>query len=222
VEEDGSAHFVMPAGKAVYFQVLDERGFSIQSMMSAAYTHAGERLMCQGCHEPRHNTPSAPKTYPLALRRAPSRLVLDVEGTWPMSFARLVQPVLDAKCVACHQEELNRNSTTKAINLSSTVVKDLNHPKNSPPETRLFWTEGYKNLIKFGWSAGGASSTPGEVGTVKSSLFKIFGKGHHDVKLTPEEWHRFSVWLDCGSPFFGAYEQLEEQAQGKLVLPAVE
>jgi hypothetical protein len=221
VEEDGSAHFVMPAGKAVYFQVLDEQGIAIQSMMSAAYTHAGERLMCQGCHEPRHHAPPSPRTYPLALRRAPSRLAIDVEGTWPLSFARLIQPILDTKCVACHQQERNKNSATKAIDLSIAVVEgNYSHWRgNSGP---LFWTQGYANLGKFGWRAGGKSSTPGNVGTFKSRLFPILTKGHHDVKLTPEEWHRFSVWLDCGSPFFGAYEQLAEQAQGKLIRPLIE
>jgi hypothetical protein len=221
VEEDGSVHFVMPAGKAVYFQALDERGLAVQSMMSAAYVHPGERLMCQGCHEPRPGAPPAPKAYPLALRRTPSRLTSDVEGTWPLSFARLVQPVLDAKCATCHQQEREKNPAAKTPGLSRAVSTLSGQQRRDGPH--LFgWSEAYAGLADRAWSPGGARSDPGRVGAAPSRLFSMLTKGHHDVQLTPEELHRFTVWIDCGSPFFGVYERVEEQAQGKLVPPAVE
>jgi hypothetical protein len=47
-------------------------------------------------------------------------------------------------------------------------------------------------------------------------------KGHHDVKLSPEDFHRLTLWLDGSSPFFGAYTRLEEQARGVLVPPELE
>jgi len=55
VEADGSAYFELPVGKPVYFQVLDELGLAVQSMRSDTYVQAGERLLCRGCHEPRHS-----------------------------------------------------------------------------------------------------------------------------------------------------------------------
>jgi hypothetical protein len=67
VEEDGSAHFVAPAHKELFFQALDERGLAVQSMRSATYLQPGERLVCQGCHEPRHRAPAIPAEVPLAL-----------------------------------------------------------------------------------------------------------------------------------------------------------
>ena len=39
-------------------------------------------------------------------------------------------------------------------------------------------------------------------------------KGHHDVRLTKEELHRITLWLDCNSDFFGAYEDTEAQSGG--------
>ena len=38
-------------------------------------------------------------------RRGPSRLEPEATGSYPLSFPRLVQPVLDAWCVACHDRE---------------------------------------------------------------------------------------------------------------------
>ena len=51
VEEDGSVYFEAPVGKAIGFQVLDEKGLAVQSMRSVTYVHPGERLTCLGCHE---------------------------------------------------------------------------------------------------------------------------------------------------------------------------
>jgi len=58
VEADGSARFLLPAGKPVYFQALDERGLAVQSMRSDTYVHPGEGLTCQGCHNPPRRSPS--------------------------------------------------------------------------------------------------------------------------------------------------------------------
>ena len=204
VEPDGSAQFVLPAGKPVYFQALDERGLAVQSMMSVAYVHPGERLVCQGCHEPRSQ---APKTGdpPLAVRRAPSRLQPEVDGAMPLAFPRLVQPVLDQKCVACHAKE------AKAPSLAAKVGND-----------KRVWTEAYRTLSRFAWSAGGSRSIPGKVGARASRLLTMLEKGHHEVKLSPEDFHRLTLWLDGSSPFFGAYTRLEEQARGVLVPPELE
>ena len=57
VEADGSAHFIVPANREIFFQAIDERGLAVQSMRSATYLHEGERLVCAGCHEPKHRTP---------------------------------------------------------------------------------------------------------------------------------------------------------------------
>jgi hypothetical protein len=71
VEADGSAHFTVPAYREIFFQALDERGLAVQSMRSATYLRDGERLTCQGCHDPRHRAPQTPAVVPLALRRTP-------------------------------------------------------------------------------------------------------------------------------------------------------
>ncbi len=51
VEEDGSVAFKAPARTPVYFQLLDERGYCVQTMRSWATLQGGERFACLGCHE---------------------------------------------------------------------------------------------------------------------------------------------------------------------------
>jgi hypothetical protein len=49
-------------------------------------------------------------------------------------------------------------------------------------------------------------------------------KGHYDVKLSKEEMHRITVWLDSCSIFYGVYEKEGgiAQLQGKIVYPTLE
>jgi hypothetical protein len=62
VEADGSCCFEVPAHTPVYFQVLDAKGYTIQSMRSWSTLHSGERFSCVGCHENKMNVVATPKT----------------------------------------------------------------------------------------------------------------------------------------------------------------
>jgi cytochrome c553 len=215
VEADGSAYFTMPTGAAVYFQLLDEQGLAVQTMRSDTYVHPGERLTCIGCHE--RKTRAAPdlRQPPAALRRAPSTPKPEAAGSYPLTFPRLVQPVLDARCVTCHEEK----KTEKAPGLRGDVfVKGTG------------WSEAFDTMRKSGWGMSGGNgvalrepqySTPGQVGARASRLYALLAKGHHDVKLTADEMRRITLWLDCNSNFYGAYREQERQARGEIVPPRV-
>ena len=71
VEEDGSVHFELPSGKAVFFQLLDENYRALQTMRSFTGLMPGERRGCVGCHE-MHSITAGPQTG-LALTRSPTR-----------------------------------------------------------------------------------------------------------------------------------------------------
>ncbi|MBE0536537.1 MAG: PD40 domain-containing protein, partial [Phycisphaerae bacterium] len=214
VEADGSACFEAPAGVPLYFQAIDERGMAIQSMRSDTYVHRGQSLVCQGCHEPKRRAASKMSPgMPAALRRAPSQITPEAEGSYPLSYPRLVQPVLDAKCVACHRRE-------KACDLGGEV------------SGKWGWSKSFENLSKFGWARHGGNgaikdngtsrSIAGQVGARASKLYEILEKGHYDVQLSAEEMRRITLWLDCNTNFFGAYHDLEAQARGELVMPTLE
>ena len=216
VEADGSAHFEAPVGKLVYFQALDERGTAVQSMRSGTYVHPGERLTCQGCHERKHRPPSLPRTVPLALMRAPSKLQPEAEGSNPFSYARLVQPVLDRHCVECHREK-------KALDLGGVI------------EGPYGWIRSYTNLAgKYGFYFhvsngsinsgvhGGSRTIPGQFGARASKLMDYLDERHYGVKLPHEDFHRLTLWLDCNSEFYGAYHSIEAQARGEIVYPSLD
>jgi len=208
VEEDGSAHFTVPANREMFFQALDEKGLAVQSMRSATYLHDGERLVCAGCHEPKYQTPVRSAATPLALRREPSKLAPDVEGSNPFSYARLVQPVLDRSCTECHAKQ-----EAKAPSLAREPIQ--NH-----------WFASYNTLVKYGFTNYGDNlrTTPGRFGAYGSKLYAILAKGHYDVKLSDEDLHRLTLWLDCCSMFYGVYEKEggEAQLRGEVARPTLE
>jgi hypothetical protein len=207
IEADGSAHFKVPANRELFFQVVDERGLAIQSMRSGTAIRNGETLLCQGCHEPK---PRAAErgAMPLAMRRAPSEPRPDVDGSNPFSYPRLVQPVLDRHCVACH----DRNPG-KAPNL-----------KREPVANKFYAS--YNSLVGFGFTAYGDHyrTVPGKFGARASKLFAMLEKGHHDVVLPPEDLHRITLWLDTVSMFYGVFEQEggEAQLRGEIAGPTLE
>ncbi len=215
VEDDGSAHFELPPRVPVYFQALDEDGLAVQSMKSAVYTHPGEMLTCQGCHEPKTYTPLEFSGEPDAMSRAPSRIQKDVSNAEPFTFSVHVQPVLDARCVGCH-------------------TKHEEAPDLSGEKRKGWWPQVYTNLEEYAWYVSGRKdeyrfeagqrSVPGEVGAVQSRLYQMLTAGSHKdrVDLTEQEMERITLWLDLNSPCLGAYENVGQQVQGELVWPELE
>ena len=215
VEADGSAYFEAPAGKLMYFQALDRRGLAVQSMRSGTYVHPGETLTCQGCHEPKHRPPARAGLV-LALQRPPSKVQPDVDGSNPFNYPRLVQGVLDRHCVDCHRER-------QAIDLTGTVGG------------KYGWTRSYENLAaKYGFYFsvsngsinagvhGGSRTDAGEFGARAAPLLPYLDERHYGVRLTDEELHRVTLWLDCNSEFYGAYHDLPAQSRGHVVRPELD
>jgi hypothetical protein len=216
VESDGSAYFCVPVGKPVYFQALDDHGLAVQSMRSVTYAQPGEQLSCQGCHEPRQRTVPPRQAIPLALRREPSRITPEVEGANPFNYARLVQPVLDRHCVTCHQEK-------KALDLTGVI------------EGKQGWTRSYQNLApQYGFYFhvfngaintgvhGGSRTVAGQFGARAAKLLAYLDERHYGVNLPAEARRRITLWLDCNSEFYGAYEDILAQSKGELVRPGLE
>ncbi len=211
VESDGSAYFHLPVGKPVYFQALDEDGRAVQSMRSDTFVPPGHGLVCHGCHEPRHRAPSVSQHYPAAMRRVPSAIEPEPSGSNPLSFPRLVQPVLDRHCAGCH------NGREAKLDLRrGNFEADGN-----------FWYRSYHALKPFAFYYGGKVFTaprtaPGKFGARASRLLPILEAGHEGVELPTEDLRRITLWLDCNSDFFGSYENIEAQARSEEVVPTLE
>jgi hypothetical protein len=203
VEEDGSAYFEAPVGKTLSFQALDERGMMIVGMRSATYVHPGEQLSCVGCHEDKWR---APTTYTAtALRRSPSKITPEPEGSNPLTYFRLVKPVFEKTCLPCHVKEKQGPQ--------SFVYDDLVRPViNGKKRESLIYNIG-------AWGHGqirGSRSEPYKMGAYGSRMGQALLKTHMD-RINPEEFRRIVVWLDCNSPLYGTYFDLPAQAEGKVV-----
>ena len=71
------------------------------------------------------------------------------------------------------------------------------------------WYASYASLVeRYGFHdyGDGYRTTPGRFGANASRLYDILQKGHYGVKLSAEELHRLTLWLDCSSMFYGVYE----------------
>jgi hypothetical protein len=64
IEADGSCSFEVPAHTPVYFQVLDAKGYAIQSMRSWSTLQNGEHFSCIGCHENKRDAALQTSTTP--------------------------------------------------------------------------------------------------------------------------------------------------------------
>jgi len=102
VEEDGSAYFEVPSGRAVYLQALDGEGRLIQSMRTFVQAAPGVTRSCIGCHEPKAIAPSAQFRFAKAIGQPPRRLKPESWGSGPIDYPTMIQPIFDRHCVRCH------------------------------------------------------------------------------------------------------------------------
>ncbi|MBM3890630.1 MAG: hypothetical protein FJ388_16070 [Verrucomicrobia bacterium] len=203
VEADGSAYFRVPSGISVLFQALDGDGMALQTMRSLTYVSPRQTLACVGCHESREATPHASARFPLATRRAPSKLTPGPTGTWPLRYDQLVQPVLDKSCVSCHQPGAK---DTQAAKLDLTPAKSYDSLLN-------FSNKDLHNL-----AFEKDRSIAGDMPARKSKLLALLktSSGHHDVRLDADSLNRLIVWMDLYAHRQGHFSDQQEEELRQL------
>ncbi len=198
VEADGSAYFRVPSGVPVFFQALDEQGLALQTMRSLTYVQAQQTLSCVGCHESRDSAPR-PSGFPRATTRPPSKLRPGPEGSWPLRYDRLVQPVLDKHCISCHSQKSDKPRASK---LDLTAAQSYDSLLNF----------GNKDLHKLAFERD--RSMVGEMPARKSKLYALLiaEKGHEGVRLDADSLQRLVTWMDtyaCRQGYFSAKQEGE-------------
>ena len=133
----------------------------------------------------------------LALRCAPSRPVPPPWGSEILSFLRDVQPVLNARCIACHTHDRRANRVI--------LTDDLTDQ----------FTVGYEELLPYVSVANAtrwdcpedvAPQPPYTYGSNASRLVQLLAAGHHGVQLTEDEWERVIHWVDANGVYYDRYE----------------
>jgi hypothetical protein len=230
VEADGSVYFKAPAGRTLYFQLLDADRRCLQTMRSFSGLMPGEERGCVGCHE-LHSTVPPPQTG-LALGRPPTELTPPPWGTESISYERFAQPVLDRYCVECH------GAKPEAFDEPNLTLRP-GHDVFKEPYLTLVGPAGWGNPVPGGRPGYGiAGAIPVESGygqndpkglatlppmqylSYASRLIDLAASGkHYDVKADPVSLRRLIAWVDACCPFMG---EEELRASGDPDFPGIE
>ncbi len=209
VEEDGSAHFSIPANTALAIQPLDGKGQALQLMRSWFVGMPGEQVSCVGCHESQNEAPIVRPGR--AQRREPS-LVEPWHGpARGFSFVREVQPVLDRYCANCHSGQPREGREIPSFKGGVPLTDWSSQMSGSWPRGGKF-TESYFELQRYvrrpGIEGERRMFTPMDYHFSQTELGQMLRKGHYGVRLDGESWVRLAAWVDLNAVFFGTWGEI--------------
>jgi hypothetical protein len=232
VEADGSANFLVPAERNIYFQALDSEGRVIQTERTYVNYMPGEIRGCVGCHERgtgalKQKTAGSPMTTGsgTALKRKPSIIQAEPEAKQMgrvYDYERQIQPIWDAKCVSCHGGEkpaakMSLEGTRTALyslsyeNLTKGALAGKQANENS---VRTGDTE-HKNPYFYGTFSSILAAMfdtftpcfdgfPGQADVLQKRVVELREK-HKKVNLTSYEKRQIYGWLDTTCQYYPSY-----------------
>lgn len=221
VEKDGSAHFLVPANRAIFLQALDENFREVQRERTYVNYAPGETRSCTGCHGRADRMASAP-AVPIALTRPPSQPqpqpcdLLENGGDGRagqvIHYPTDIQPLWDAKCVSCHgtKESAGALRLTGEVTLYyNTSYEELAKKELAGPIIPEFtsFLQGDRGNYN------GAYLPPRSLGSATSTLLAMLSdsahpknaKADHARMLTSMELMIVSRWVDTNYQFYGTY-----------------
>jgi hypothetical protein len=194
IAADGSTSFTAPAGAVLYFHLLDKDHNELQRMRSVVQLQPGERRGCVGCHDDRRHSP------PLALRTPSPPVVALTPPPWgavPFDYQRVVQPVLDAKCVSCHSGKPGGQ-----IDLRGQL-----DAQRVPTSYRSLISGGWVHYFDWHYGSRHFKAEPLTFGSRKSKLFEMLDRpAHPEVLLEPNEMRALKGWIDLNCPLWPDYQ----------------
>jgi hypothetical protein len=227
VYTDGSAMFTVPAQTPVYFQALDGKGHTVQTMRSWSTLQPGETFSCVGCHENKSETPALSRQT-LAMKAGPESLKPFYGPPRGFSFNAEIQPILDRHCIKCHTGaetepfDLSGNqvidNTSKRKWSQSYLALTQAHPEGRPPQS---YYKGNQDGELVNWINNMSVPTmlPAYYkGAAKSKLLTMLEEGHEDVRLSQEEMDKIACWIDLLVPYCGDYIEANAWTQEEVAM----
>ncbi len=116
VQTDGSWLANVPPYIPIHLQPIDKYGLAIRNQRTWIQAMPGENRRCGGCHESRtgNNTLTTGQNPTLAEQQGPADLTEAIPNRteYPWDYSNIaggasIQPILDAKCVQCHNDTTN-------------------------------------------------------------------------------------------------------------------
>jgi cytochrome c553 len=192
VEDDGSASFIVPAGRALFFVALDKNDLSVKRMQSFCNVMPGESFTCVGCHEERNSAAEAKSTPVtlMALQRKPSRIASFAGYPDVFDYQRDIQPVLDRNCVRCHSPEKRAGK----LDLSAGVFQGF---------ACSYRALLLRRLVMDGENSVG-NRAPRTIGSSASPLLDYLGGKHKNVKASEKDWRTVWLWIESGCLYAGS------------------
>jgi len=201
VHGDGSAHFLVPADRNIYFQALDENFMELQRERTYVNYRPGERRSCVGCHETPNVTPTSLGTTPLAMLQPPVMPQPQPGDDQParvLHYPKDVQPVLDRHCVRCHGED----RPAADLDLTGALTRYFSRSYDNIWERRLVKT------FDEGSDWGGTPyAPPRTVGSHASRLIAQIRRGcaGNERPLPLEDFVKIATWVDANAVYYGSY-----------------
>lgn len=203
VAPDGSAKFLAPAGKVLYFQALDADYNEIQRMRSVVQLQPGEQRGCVGCHDDRRAVPRSRRPG-TAIASPAQPLTSPPWGAGAFDYQRIVQPVLDNRCAACHDGRPEFGPDLRGARDAERI----------PASYRSLISGGWVHYFDWGWGSRHFKAEPLTFGTLRSPLFAALkSEAHRDVHLEPDESRALKEWIDLNCPLWPDYRYRLDRPQ---------
>ncbi len=223
VEEDGSAHFVVPANRSIFLQALDKNFREVQRERTYVNYAPGEVRSCTGCHgQANHVGASIKSAMPLAVTRPPSipqpqpcDLVEhggDGRAGQVIHYPTDIQPLFDANCISCHGKDdpaAGLRLTGEVTPHYNTSYEELARRELAGPLISEFTS--FRRGDQGNYN--GAFLPPRSLGCAQSKMIEVLTDAahadssatDHSKMLTPMELMILSRWVDSNYQFYGTY-----------------
>ena len=207
IEPDGSCCFEMPANTPISVQPLDEKGQAVQLMRSWIVGMPGERVSCTGCHEDNRSSIHTKRTiadekyFKGEIQKIKPT---DGDGIRPWGFANEMFPVVRKYCLGCHGDK-EKSPLAKA--------DQGGFAEGGKLSGKRLWMgtaeEAYRVLHPYIHRPGPESEETMlpvmDYHASTSPLVQMLRKGHHGVKMAPEDCLKIYEWIDLNCPFHGKW-----------------
>ncbi len=207
LSEDGSFNIEIPANTPVKLQTLDVDGMAMRSC-DWIWARNHEPRGCIGCHEDGELTPE--NVLVKAVTKPSIKLTLPVKRRRTVDFRRDVIPIIEKKCIRCHNQ----------ANISLPLTNKLSLVNRA--DRNAFFHQSYESLLLVEKQTGyGKYVHPGRART-SPLIWHIFGRNtsrpwddtfsEHSVSLMPPDDDRaltevekriFVEWIDMGALWDG-------------------
>jgi hypothetical protein len=232
VEADGSANFLVPAERNIYFQTLDADGRVIQTERTYVNYMPGEMRGCVGCHErgtgnSLQSTSGSPQAAGrgTALKRKPSIIQAEPEAKQigrVYDYERQIQPIWDTKCVSCHggdKPAANMSLAGTRTDLFSLSYENLtkrnvtgkqaneNSVRTGDAEHKNPYFYGtYSSILAAMFDAFKPcfDGFPGQADVMLKRL-EVLREAHKKIVLTSYEKRQIYGWLDTSCQYYPSY-----------------